>query len=118
MQNNELENVIINAILDKKGKKIDIIDLNGIDGADISRFIICQGGSTSQVNAIAENIMEETRRQAGIKPYNYDGLRNCQWVVIDYGSIMVHVFLPETREFYNLEELWSDAPIREIPDEE
>jgi len=56
------------------------------------------------------------REHTGIKPYSYDGYRNSQWIVIDYGNIMVHVFLPDTREFYNIEDLWSDAAITEIPD--
>lgn len=66
--------------------------------------------------SIADSVREYLLETAGIKPYNYDGYRNAQWIVIDYGTTMVHVFTPETRALYNLEELWSDAKINEIPD--
>ncbi len=117
MQNNKnIFNVIIDAIQDKKGCGIKIVDFEQIETAPASKFVICQGRSTSQVSAIADGIREDVQKQVGIKPYNYDGYRNSQWIIIDYGNIMVHVFLPEFREFYNLEELWSDAGITEIAD--
>lgn len=112
----ELSHQIIEAITDKKGKKIVSIDLQKIDTAPASGFIICQGNSTSQVTAIADSIREKVLNELKTKPFNYDGYKNSQWIIIDYGSIMVHVFLPEFREYYNLEELWSDAPRQELPD--
>jgi ribosome-associated protein len=69
-----------------------------------------------QVSAIADSIREYLLEHAGIKPYNYDGYQNSQWIVIDYGHTLVHVFIPEFRSLYNLEELWSDAKITQIPD--
>lgn len=118
MTNNvaSLEETIIEAIRNRKGHKITDIDLSGLQTAPASAFIVCQGNSTSQVSAIADNIREEVREKLHIKPYNYDGYRNSQWIVIDYGEILVHVFLPETREFYNIEDLWSDAKVSEHPD--
>ena len=107
---------IIEAIQNKKGQKISLINLEDIESAPASEFIVCQGNSTSQVSAIADSIREDLQKNYGIKPYNYDGYRNSQWIVIDYGNIFVHVFLPEFREFYNLEDLWSDASITVIPD--
>lgn len=115
---NNITSAIVEAIQDKKGHKITVIDFNGIDSASTDGFIICQGRSTSQVSAIADNIREEVQNRTGIKPYNYDGYRNSQWIVIDYGNLMVHVFLPEVREFYNLEDLWSDGRFEEIPDQD
>lgn len=112
----DLTNLIIEGIQDRKGKKVSIVDLSKIEGAAAHTFIICQGASTSQVGAIADSIREHVQEVAGVKPYNYDGYQNSQWIVVDYGDTFVHVFLPATREFYNLEELWSDAPIKEIPD--
>lgn len=112
----ELTDLIIEGIQDRKGKKITVVDLSGIDGSAANKFIICQGSSTMQVAAIADNIREFLQKEANIKPYNYDGYQNSQWIVIDYGDVFVHVFLPETREYYNLEELWSDAPTTDIPD--
>ncbi|MDE7119728.1 MAG: ribosome silencing factor, partial [Muribaculaceae bacterium] len=76
----------------------------------------CQGSSTQQVASIADSVREHLLETSGVKPYNYDGYRNAQWIVIDYGTTMVHVFTPEMRQLYNLEELWSDAEITEIPD--
>lgn len=112
----DITNDIIESIQDKKGTSITMLDMNGIESAPASKFIICQGRSTSQVSAIADGIREDMQKKFGIKPYNYDGYRNSQWVVIDYGNIMVHIFLPEFREFYNLEELWNDAVITQIED--
>ncbi|MDE6094809.1 MAG: ribosome silencing factor [Muribaculaceae bacterium] len=118
MQNNsDITPQIIDAITDKKGKKIAIVDLSGFESASTDKLIICQGGSTSQVSAIADSVREKVREKTGAKPYNYDGYKNCQWIVIDYGDIMVHVFLPEYREFYSLESLWNDAPVELIQDE-
>lgn len=117
MQDNlDITPVIIEAIQDKKGRKITTIDFSNIDGASTGGFIICQGRSTSQVSAIADAIREDVLKKTGRKPYNYDGYRNSQWIVIDYGDLMVHVFLPEVREFYNLEDLWSDGQTNNIPD--
>ena len=107
---------IVEAITDRKGKKIAILDLNKIDSAPASNFIICQGNSTSQVSAIADSVRERLQKNENLKPYNYDGYKNSQWIVIDYGDLMVHVFMPEFRNFYNLEELWSDADITNLPD--
>lgn len=112
----ELTTDIIEAIQDKKGRRINILDLSGIDGAPAPMFIICQGNSSSQVSAIADNIREEVNKNTGRKPYNIDGYRNCQWIIVDYGDVMVHIFIPETRDFYKLEELWNDAPLTEITD--
>lgn len=112
----DLGSVIINAIQNRKGIGITDIDLTEIESAPAHEFIVCTGKSTSQVSAIADNIREEVQKQLGVKPYNYDGYRNSQWIVIDYGNVMVHVFLPDTREFYSIEDLWSDAKIEEIPD--
>lgn len=108
--------IITDAITDRKGKKIAVVDLSGIDSASTEKLIICQGNSTSQVSAIADSIREKVRETADVKPYNYEGYRNCQWIVIDYGNIMVHVFLPEFRDFYRLEDLWNDAPVEYLPD--
>ncbi len=108
--------MIIESIQERKGRHITRVDLSEIDSSAASNFIICEGTSTTQVNSIADNIREQLLEQRGVKPYNYDGYTNSQWIVIDYGDTFVHVFLPEFRERYNLEELWSDAKITEIPD--
>ena len=110
-----LENTIISSIQDRKGQNISELNFEALESAPAQSFIICEGKSTSQVSAIADNIREEVQKQLNLKPYNYDGYRNSQWIVIDYGDVMVHVFISEMRNFYNLEDLWSDSKITEIP---
>ena len=107
---------ITEGIQDKKGKKIVIADLTQIDDTIGNYFVICQGNSPSQVTAIVDSIKEFTLKGAGSKPFSIDGLRNAEWVAMDYSDVLVHVFLPEAREFYNLEHLWADAKLTQIPD--
>ena len=107
---------ITEGIQDKKGKRIVIADLTEIDNTICNYFIICQGNSPSQVTAIVESIHERARVEAHLKPYAVDGLRNANWVAMDYGEVLVHIFLPEARQFYDLEHLWADAKLNEIPD--
>lgn len=114
--NSSLTKLITEAIQDRKGRNITLIDLSEIDTCGATDFIICEGTSTMHVSAIADSIREYVQQNGNVKPYNYDGYRNSEWIVIDYGSAMVHVFLPETRRRYNLEELWSDGKFTEIPD--
>lgn len=113
-----ISDIIISAIQDKKGHDIKVLDLSKVDGAPTQKFVVCTGNSTTQVSAIADNVREEMQKKAGEKPINYDGYRNCQWIVVDYGDVMIHVFLPDSRSFYRLEQLWSDAPTTAIPDPE
>lgn len=112
----DLTHTIIEAIQDKKGTGITLIDLSKIESSSAQEFIICQGKSTSQVAAIADNIRELVQQKLKVKPFNYDGYRNSQWIVLDYGYLYVHIFIPELRELYNLEELWNDGEITNIPD--
>ena len=96
-------------IQEKKGKKIVVADLTSIEDTICKYFVICQGNSPSQVSAIVDSIKEFTRKGADSKPY-------AVWVAMDYADVLVHVFLPETRAFYNLEHLWADAKLTQIPD--
>ena len=105
----------VEAIQDKKGRDITILDLSGIDGCITKAFVVCEGGSPSQIEAIADNISEKLRIDLGEKPTKVAGLENCVWVAMDYIDIMVHIFVPEARDHYDLEHLWSDAPTELIP---
>lgn len=107
---------ITEGIQDKKGRGITIISLSGIEMASTGSFVICEGRSPAQVSAIADSVRETVQKSTGRKPVNYDGYRNSQWIIVDYGEVMVHIFLPETRQYYNLEDLWGDADITRIPD--
>jgi len=112
----EILNLITEGIQEKKGHRICHVDLSNIEASGVSHFVICEGNSTMQVSAIADSVREYLFENGKIKPFNYDGYQNSQWIVIDYGDILVHVFLPQERSRYNLEELWSDAKITEIAD--
>ncbi len=109
-----LVKTITEGIQDKKGKDIVIADLSHIDGAIAKYFIICQGNSPSQVEAIAESVGDKCRVEHREKPVGVNGLGNNQWVAIDFVDVMVHIFLPEPRAFYNLEDLWEDAKLTKI----
>lgn len=111
-----IKQLIIEGIQERKGKGITIVDMSQIESAPTEFFVIAQGSSTMQVAAIADSVREYVQEKSGVKPYNYDGYANSEWIVIDYGNILVHIFLPADREKYNLEELWSDAVITDIPD--
>lgn len=113
---NKLQQLIIEGIQERKGHKITIVDMSDIESAAASYFIIAQGSSTMQVGAIADSVRDYLLENARIKPYNYDGYTNSEWIVIDYGDTLVHIFTPQTRERYRLEELWSDAVLTDIPD--
>lgn len=107
---------IIEGIQEKKGKSIVHVDMSDIEYAAAQGFVICNGNSKMQVEAIADSIREYVEEKIGVRPYNFDGYQNGEWIVIDYGTIYAHVFLPEFRERYRLEQLWCDAKVNEIPD--
>ena len=107
---------VIEGIQDKKGKGIVVVDMLKLGNSICDYFVICQGNSPAQVSAITDSIEDTVRERSGRKPYAVDGLRNAQWVAMDYGDILVHVFLPDTRQFYDIEHLWADAELTTIPD--
>ncbi len=114
--NKDLLPLIIEGIRDRKGRKITVVDLSDIPSAAAARFIICEGTSTQHVASVADSVREYLLENARVKPYNYDGYTNSSWIVLDYGDTLVHVFIPETRSLYDLEGLWNDAVITDIPD--
>ena len=116
MEEKELLQTIIESIQEKKGHKITTVVLTEIESASANYFVICQGNTPTQVEAIADSVRQYTREHTGIKPIAYEGYRNAQWIIIDYGNIFVHIFLPESRDFYRLEQLWNDAKLTEIAD--
>lgn len=108
--NSRLSELLAQAASEKKARDILILDVNGISMvADF--FIICSANSTTQVKAIADNIEEKLAEQ-GIKLLHKEGYREGRWILLDYGSCVMHVFVEEDRIFYNLERLWGDAPVR------
>lgn len=116
-ETSQLVESIKKGIQEKKGHRIVVADLTNIDGAIAKYFIICEGNSPTQVEAIADSVGEIAREEAGEKPTNVIGLGPSQWVAMDYGDVLVHIFLPETRSFYDLETLWQDAKLTAVADE-
>ncbi|MDP4276900.1 MAG: ribosome silencing factor [Bacteroidota bacterium] len=102
-------------IQEKKGKTITIVDMTKLE-AICSYFVICEGASNTQIMAITDAVETYVRKTSNVKPFAIDGLSNATWVVMDYGDVIVHIFEKEARDFYNLEHLWSDAKLTDIPD--
>ena len=112
-RNSKLLKTIISAIQEKKGEKIISLDLRKIPEAVSDFFIICEATNNIQLKAIANYVEEEVKKNCGELPYKHDGRQSEQWVLIDYINVVVHIMLPEPRKFYQLEEMWSDAPAME-----
>ena len=108
-RNSKLFKTIISAIRQKKGENIVSLDLRKIQEAVADFFIVCEASSNVQVRAIADAIETEVKKNTGELPYRHEGDPALQWVLIDYVNIVVHIFQPETRKFYKLEEMWNDG---------
>jgi ribosome-associated protein len=110
-----LVDTIVEGIQDIKGKDITILDLRDIENSVCDYFIICSGDSTVQVDGIAKSITRHTRKAIQEKPWHNEGSTNSEWILLDYVSVVVHVFYRTTREYYNIEGLWADAERTDIP---
>lgn len=116
---NETKQIIeslVRGLQERKGRNICVADLSQFDTAPAQAFVICTGGSPQQVEALAESAAEFCRKELHEKPSAVAGLENAQWVAMDFGSVILHIFLPTEREFYDIEHLWDDATITNIPD--
>lgn len=112
-----ISRLAVDAILDKKGKDILVLDVTGVSGvADI--FILVTGDSDLQNRAIVESVKMKLKEEAGEMPWHVEGNDHHHWVLMDYVDLVVHVFLREKREFYELERLWGDAPREQVLDEQ
>jgi ribosome-associated protein len=113
-KNSKIIKTIIQAVRDKKAEKIISLDLRKIKEAVADFFIICEANNPQQVRAIADNVKDRVKDICNEQPYHHEGYQNLNWVLIDYVNVVVHVMQPETRKFYRLEEMWSDAISDEI----
>lgn len=111
-----LQDLIIDCITDIKGKNIVLLDLRALNDAPADFFIVCEGDSTTQVRGIAGNIERRLKAEVKLHPGHVEGLEHAKWVCMDYFDTIVHIFYPETRRFYDIEQLWSDAKRTEIQD--
>ncbi|MBS3770734.1 MAG: ribosome silencing factor [Bacteroidales bacterium] len=107
---------IIKGIQDKKGKEIVSLKIGKIENSICDYFVICHGTSSTHVDAIIDSIEQRVKKELNEKPYHKEGLDNLTWVLIDYASIIIHVFQKEYRDFYNLEDLWADATMYKYED--
>ncbi len=112
-RNSKIFKTIIHAIQEKKGEKIVSLDLRKIPEAVADFFIICQASNNTQLRAIADFIETDVKEKCLEAAYKHEGRQGQQWILIDYVNVVVHVMLPEPRKFYQLEEMWSDAPAME-----
>ena len=114
ISNDDLLANIIKGIEDVKGADIDILDLRELDNTVCDYFIICNGNSNTQVNAITNSIQKVVSKELKDKPWHVEGSENGEWVLMDYVNVVVHIFQKHIREYYNIESLWGDAKITEI----
>jgi len=108
---------IIEGIQNVKGKEIVNIDLSQLEHSFCQYFVICHGESNTQVAAIADSVEKRLKNKFSIRVYHKEGYRNSQWVLMDYGHVLVHIFQKPYRDFYRLEELWADGKTEVIPAE-
>ncbi len=110
----DLVNAVIEGMQEKKAQDIVYLDLRETGSSTADYFVICHGDSNTQVDAIADSVIEEVRKNVSEKPVRSEGKSNSEWVLIDYFNVIVHIFYRETRSFYDLEGLWGDAKIESI----
>lgn len=112
-RNSKIFKAIIRALEDKKAENIVSLDLRKIPEAVSDFFIICEANNTTQLKALADFVTYEVKRLCDEAPYKHEGRQGLQWILVDYINIVVHIMMPEPRKFYQLEEMWSDAPLIE-----
>jgi ribosome-associated protein len=115
-RNSKIFKTIIRAIQDKKGEHIVSLDLRKIHEAVADYFIICEATNQPQLRAIADAVEDDVKKACSETPYHHEGRQAGQWILLDYINVVVHIMLPESRRFYKLEEMWSDAVVDEHND--
>ncbi len=115
VKNEQIVKKIVEGIQERKGKEIVVVNLTKLKESPCSFFVICEGDSNVHVNSVAMSIKDYVNEEIKLKPYAADGFDNAEWIAMDYGQIIVHVFQRSFREFYDLEHLWADAEIKFIP---
>lgn len=112
----EFNDILVDCVQDVKGKRIVKLDLRHIHDRPADFFIIATGDSNVQVRSIGENIRSRVKEELGLIPNHVEGTQKSTWVLVDYFDVVIHIFYKETREFYELENLWSDAIVTEYED--
>lgn len=104
-----LADIVVNGMQERKAHEIVKLNLGPLPNSITDYFVICHGTSRTQVEAIADSVEAEVKKAVGATPWHREGFENCEWILLDYIDVVVHVFQAETRNFYQLERLWSDA---------
>jgi ribosome-associated protein len=107
---------VVEGMQENKAKDIVVLDLRKIESAVTDFFVICSGESMVQVDGIANTVTRHTRSELEERPWHQEGKTNSEWILLDYVSVVVHVFYKDARSFYDIEDLWSDAKRTNIPD--
>ncbi|MBK9192602.1 MAG: ribosome silencing factor [Crocinitomicaceae bacterium] len=110
----QLIETMVDGLQDVKAKDIVILDMTSLSNAVTDYFIIATGDSSTQVEGMASSVVRKTRKELKERPWHEEGVGNSEWILLDYVNVVVHIFFRETREFYNLEDLWADAKRTEI----
>ena len=105
---------VVTAMTNTKAKNPVILDFSGMKGAVCDAFVICHGSSRTQTEAIADHVIEEVKKQTGQNPWHKEGFENAEWILIDYSDVVIHIFQEERRRYYNIEQLWGDAPLIKV----
>lgn len=106
----KLANVLVDSIIDKKGNNILLLDIRE-QAVFSDYFILCNGENPRQIKALIDAVMENAKKKAGMHPSGVEGDPDTGWVLVDFGGVIIHLFSPEKRDYYNLEELWSEAHV-------
>lgn len=112
----ELANLIVKGMQERKGQNIVMMDLRGVKNAITDYFIICSGTSDTQVDSLADSVDDEVHKATKINPWHREGKENKEWILLDYVDVVAHVFKKDRRDFFKLEELWGDAEFTYIED--
>ncbi len=113
---NKLVDLIVEGIEDLKGQDIKVLDMRAIDSAVCDYFVICNGTSNTHVNAIVNSVQKKVSKTTHEKPWHVEGTENGEWVLLDYVTIVVHVFQKHIRDYYDIESLWGDAKFIAVQD--
>jgi len=114
-ESQQLCDTIVEGMQENKANDIVILDLREIESAVCDFFVISSGESSTQVDGISSSLVRYTREKINERPWRIEGQQNSEWVLIDYVSVVAHVFYKETRSFYDLEDLWADAKRIDVP---
>lgn len=114
MHSKQLSEIVVHGMLEKKAQDVVVLDLRQVKSAVADFFVIGTGSSDTQLDAIAESVEKEVKEQISERPWHREGTQHKEWILLDYVTVVAHIFLGERREFFALEELWGDAIVTSV----